>query len=458
MPIQRSQIEALAPDQSALTAAGKLLKPANWASLGTDSAAGLIWGECQGSGANPYRVMADLSDLGSKCTCPSRKFPCKHALALMWLCAESTERFAPGAVPEWVTDWLGRRRKSDASTPPKTGGASLSEALSAEADAPPDPQALAKKAAAAEKRAAKTKDTVLEATEELDAWIADQVRTGLAGFLADANARCRRIAARLVDGKAAGLASRVDEMPARLLQVSNDERATFALTYFSRLILLVRAFRQSPERPEIWREIVTAENRDDVLNNPDALRVNAIWEVAGERIETRRDGLVSHATWLKRMSGEADAPRFALLLDFYPASAGKRALAFVNGDVLQADVVFYPSSAPLRALIASRAPATPPGQNIADNTRAPLSDWRTLLQTHPWTDVAPLQLFAGRIGLDANNRAWWQPIGAAALPLDERPAEYTLGLEFDNATALWNGTRLHLLSAQSVHGRINFDA
>ena len=32
---------------------------------------------------SPYRTVADLAGPASKCTCPSRKFPCKHALGLM---------------------------------------------------------------------------------------------------------------------------------------------------------------------------------------------------------------------------------------------------------------------------------------------------------------------------------------------------------------------------------------
>jgi hypothetical protein len=37
----------------------------------------LIWGQCQGTGAHPYRVAADIEDGGSKCTCPSSKTPSK---------------------------------------------------------------------------------------------------------------------------------------------------------------------------------------------------------------------------------------------------------------------------------------------------------------------------------------------------------------------------------------------
>jgi hypothetical protein len=87
MALTLERIEALAPDQSSLAAARKLLKPAGWPTLAVGE--GLAWGECQGSGATPYRVVISEADHGYKCTCPSRKFPCKHSPALMWLRAEA---------------------------------------------------------------------------------------------------------------------------------------------------------------------------------------------------------------------------------------------------------------------------------------------------------------------------------------------------------------------------------
>src|SRR6201996_4637985 len=108
MALTLERIEALAPDQPSLLAARKLLKPSSWPTLGEDN--GLVWGECQGSGSTPYRVVVSELDGGYKCTCPSRKFPCKHSLALMWMRAEGRVAFTPASVPEWIKDWLGRRR------------------------------------------------------------------------------------------------------------------------------------------------------------------------------------------------------------------------------------------------------------------------------------------------------------------------------------------------------------
>src|SRR6185295_1957939 len=171
MGLTRSAVEAMAPDQSALTAASALLKPAKWPVRARSG--GLIWGECQGSGANPYRVVADTDEHGSKCTCPSRKFPCKHALALMWLFVDDGATFQDAEIPAWVNDWMGRRRKGAA--PPRTdapGDAkSMSAARDMSAEAPPDPKAEARKQAAADKRAQETRQSVRAATEDLDGWL-----------------------------------------------------------------------------------------------------------------------------------------------------------------------------------------------------------------------------------------------------------------------------------------------
>src|SRR6188768_2447043 len=81
--LTETQIDALAPDPAAAAAGRKLASPATWSGLGRDDAA--FWGECQGSAV--YRVVFERASLAYKCTCPSFKRPCKHALALGYLLA-----------------------------------------------------------------------------------------------------------------------------------------------------------------------------------------------------------------------------------------------------------------------------------------------------------------------------------------------------------------------------------
>ena len=465
MGLTLSTIEALAPDQSSLKAASKLMKPAKWPLRACENAGALIWGECQGSGANPYRVMADTSDQGYKCTCPSRKFPCKHVLALMWMYAEGAEAFGPAAIPEWVNDWLGRRRKTATAKPETKAGAkagaegkSLATALEAEEAAKPDPKAEARRKAAAEKRAAATRRSVLAATEEMEQWIADQLRTGLSAFLADLTERCRRIAARLVDAKAAALASRIDEMPARLLSLPAEQRIDAAIGELGKLVLLARAWRATPDDPELRRAVVTAETREQVLQDPEALRVAATWEVLGEQVSTLRDGLISQSTWFLNLE---DGPqRFALLLDFFPAATGRRGGAFTAGERFKAEFAFYRAGHPLRAVIAAREPADDAPRPWDVSAEAdPLAAFIAQQEAAPWSLSAPILIPAGRICAEPSGQQWWCAAdGAATLPLEGEVAPVALGMDLSGAAGIWSGTRLTLLAGQSDWGRLAFDA
>ena len=74
------QILRLAPDASAAKAGQGLSTAHKWRALGRRET--IVWGECQGSGKEPYQTQADLSEPAFRCSCPSRKFPCKHGLGL----------------------------------------------------------------------------------------------------------------------------------------------------------------------------------------------------------------------------------------------------------------------------------------------------------------------------------------------------------------------------------------
>lgn len=458
MIVDLKAVEALAPDQSSLTAAAGLRKPAKWSGAGISPDGQLIWAACAGSGANPYRVMADLADLGSKCTCPSRKFPCKHVLALLWMRADNSLAFAPGDTPDWVSEWLGRRRRTGGAVAPastSTVAKDMHAAVIVEADAPEDPKALARRTAAAEKRAAETEQALYDAVDALEGWIGDQLRLGLASFIDDATGRCRRIAARLVDGKAAVLAGRIDELPSRLLALPAGDRVRGAVIELGKLVLLARAFRTDPKNVEIRRSIGTAESRDALLENPETLRITATWEVVGEKTETRRDGLVSQTSWLLNLCD--NGPRFAVLLDYYPASAGRRNSVFTVGEQFDGELAFYPAQDPERAILLSRT--------SRENSDA---DWPVPFETsisrmiaerldaEPWLVEAPLLLPVGRIVMDANGGPWWKSkAGDDILPVEDIAEGPARAADLKCAVGIWTSGGLRMLAAQSAWGRID---
>lgn len=464
MEFDLKTIEALAPDQASLGAASKLTKRSSWPRLEKNEQQALIWGECQGSGSNPYRVVIDTGDHGYKCTCPSRKFPCKHTLALMWIAATAPASFAAAeSIPEWVNDWLSRRRKT---TPPpgqSTSGAaakSIDEAARTDQSAAvEDVAAVERREAAQRKRAEDTRQAVSAALDELDQWIADQLRLGVSGFIDGSSDRCRRIAARLVDMKATALAGRIDEIPSRLMALRIEERPDAAIRELGKLVLLAKAWRSAPDDPELKRLVSTSETREQVLANPDARQVESFWEVLGEKIESRRDGLVSHSTWLLDL--KSTTPQFAVLLDYFPASAGRRSNAFAPGDRFDARLVFYPSRKPLRALVAERM-----GEVISGAwpdfsfgaAKDPLATHASYQDAAPWIADCPLMLPPGAILVDDRGTGWWQaaddPQGIA-LPIAGAVNQTLLGLDLAATAALWDGARLDLLAAQSGFGRLD---
>src|SRR5262245_36756125 len=148
-------VEQLAPDAAAFKTAQSTAKPAKWSGLGRNER--LIWGECQGSGANPYQVRVDVVDVAYKCSCPSRKLPCKHTLALMLMMVD--DALPTANAPEFVEEWAGNRAKR----------AEAKQQRAAEgASAEPDPQARAK-------RVEKRENRIGTGLEQLQTWIADLV-------------------------------------------------------------------------------------------------------------------------------------------------------------------------------------------------------------------------------------------------------------------------------------------
>lgn len=94
-----------APDDASKGNARALANPAKWKSIGAfDSDEGEVaWGEITGSGGGVYHTRVEIDEPAFRCTCPSRKLPCKHSLALLLLRAKDPGAFkAP--PPEWALD------------------------------------------------------------------------------------------------------------------------------------------------------------------------------------------------------------------------------------------------------------------------------------------------------------------------------------------------------------------
>ena len=111
--ITEQQITALAPNPAAAANGRKISQKGGFVRLEASEDDTFFLGECIGSGAHNYITSADFLDPAQpvfRCTCPSRQYPCKHTLALLYEMM-SGKPFAIRAIPEDIQQ---KRQKKEA--------------------------------------------------------------------------------------------------------------------------------------------------------------------------------------------------------------------------------------------------------------------------------------------------------------------------------------------------------
>lgn len=364
------QVLALAPDASSRKAGTGLATAARWSGTGCSGTA--VWGLCAGSGSTPYQAVVDTAGPAFSCGCPSRKFPCKHTLALLllWAGGEVGPAAHGGGRPDWVTEWLDARRAREERTSPGGRGASGGG----------DPEAARRRA---ERRAGR----VAAGATELERRLADLLRDGLAGADREGYRRWDETAARMVDAQAPGLASRVRELGA--LAGSGGDWPSRLLEETALLHLLARGcLRQdalpAPLAATVRSRVGFTVDSAELLAGP---TVRDRWLVLA-RHDTADDRLTTRRTWLH---GEATG-RTALLLSFGAAGRAPEP-ALPVGLGLDAELAFHPGARPLRAVLGPRHDTplpgrVPPGVPVA----AALGAYGEALADDPWLEAWPVVL------------------------------------------------------------------
>lgn len=436
------QVMALAPDAASASAGQGLASARKWASFGRSERA--AWGLCQGSGKDPYQTRIDLSEPAFKCSCPSRKFPCKHGLGLMLMLAKEPGAFKQQEEPGWVAEWLaGRTERAEKKV----------ERAKEAAEKPVD-------AAAQAKRAAQRETRVSDGVAGCRVWLDDLVRRGLAAAQSESAATWDRMAARMVDAQTPGLAALVRRVPELIASGADWDVRT--LDHLGKVHLLLSAWDRIAELPaDLAGDVRTAlgwvQSKEEALA---ASGVSDRWIVQAQIVE-EEERLRVRRTWL---SGRQAGHR-ALILDF-AAGAAPMDQSLVTGTEFDAEIAFYPSRSPLRALVKSRGESTP-----VDAARAPgldltiedgLKSYATALAANPWIARWPLSLANVRLVRERGN---WFLVDSqnAALPLK---ASFAASLQLwrllsasgggaMNVWAEWDGEWALPLSA--VHNSFHYD-
>ena len=359
----RERVLALAPDAPSQRTAQSLASGRAWPATGAGT--GALWGECRGSAAAPYRAVVDLSGPAYRCSCPSRKFPCKHVLALLLLWAEGTVQDDAAGPPDWAASWLTART------------ARASRAPSGEPAEPKDAKAAARRAEQREIR-------VAAGLAELDRWLCDQARQGLAASQQAGYAHWDDIAARMVDAQAPGLAERLRALAS--VPHSGAGWDGRLLEEYALLHLLAVAYRRQGELPPPLRETVRSRigfslRQADVLAGGPPVRDH--WQVLARR-DLEQDRIRARRTWLRgRKTG-----RDALLLSFAAAGQPLDDSLTVGTDA-DADLVFYPGAVPLRAVVLAKHDDSHGGPPDGGPVTGLLAGYAAALAADPWLDSWP---------------------------------------------------------------------
>ena len=472
---------ALAPDDAAGRAAARLARPGPWS--GTGAAGDLVWGLCAGSGQDPYQAIVDLTGPAYRCSCPSRKFPCKHALGLLLLWAGGVVPDEP-APADYALAWQDSRREQSRSRS-LSGTNRPSSAEPADSGAVQNPAGVgglaagsaAKDTAGAARRAEERALRVAGGLAELREWLADQVRVGLAASVSAGGAggagsarsagsaggaggagmaaggHTGAIAARMVDAQAPGVAGVLRGLSA--VPTSGEDWPGRLLGEYARLHLLARAYERVGTLPSGLAAVVRSRvgyttSRQEVLTFP---AVTDHWVVIAVR-DLVEGTVPGRRVWVRGR----DTSRTAMLLTFAgngfwqdPETARLR-----PGTELHADLHYYPGQPALRALTGERhaVPAPAPCPEPAGDIDALLADWAAGLAADPWLTTWPALLTGTPVppGAAAGEHEPWYLLdeAGAALPLAEQESLWTLlavsGGSPVTVAGEWHGQRLLALT------------
>lgn len=323
MTLSEDQILALAPDEASKKAGLGLANLSKWVSKGANEKA--IWGECQGSGSKPYQAQIDLSNIAFKCSCPSRKFPCKHGLGLFLMYARHTSAFTTNNAPAWVTEWLEKRAEKQ-------------EKKAAKEDTPVDEAAQAKRQLARH-------DKVMQGITELQLWIKDIVRNGILSMPEKGFPWFENVAKRMVDAQAPGLANMVRQLGETNFFADNWQQPF--LEQLLKLYIVTEGYQQhhSGETPflhDLRSWIGFTINQEELKEQPG---ITDTWIVLAKQ-SNEVDNITTEKYWLYGM----EQKKYALVLQFVVRGQGSQ-LTLTPGLYIQAELVFFPSVNPMRALI-----------------------------------------------------------------------------------------------------------
>ena len=243
-------------------------------------------------------------------------------------------------------------------------------------------------------------ERVAAGLDELDQWLRDQVRTGIADLGRGGYGPLDQMAARMVDAQAPGVAGMLRSLPGELAGEGWPGRL---LEQLGALHLLVAAHRRVDELPPALAATVRPRvgypvRKADVLAGP---AVTDHWFAVGA-VDSLDYRLVSRRVWLYG----ATTGRWALLLSFVPPGAFLDD-SVAAGQRLHANLHFYPGSGQYRALLGERWDVLERADPPRPETYAELLErFADLLAADPWATRMPAVVHAAAVPPERSGGRW----------------------------------------------------
>lgn len=353
-----------------------LAKASRWRNLGAHQ--GRIWGECRSMGASYFKVALDLKSDKSYCSCPSPEASLVYQKALSFLLHDQSELFSQaGETPDWVALRLEEGKK-----------------MTSEAE----------RSKLRERNRDQRIEQMAQGAEDLKEWLTELMRTGLAIAFEQGPEFWSAMSSRLVDAKLGSIGKRIEQWPS-LFELDN---------WPERLLLEIGELYRMTRVWEQYDLLKEEEKWDLLLSSGLNLRKEEVrkmdcrpgqWRVWHIRYR-EEDRLQSRRVWFQ----EETSGQFALLLDYLWDKRGEFEGDWNPGDLVPANLSFYPSAFPLRAVFHSQLPGkvfrevVP--QHAMRSAQQLASHFAKALSRQTWLRQLPVILEAGILFQEKGNWNW----------------------------------------------------
>ena len=208
------QILGLAPDQFTLRASRGVADQQRWVSLHQDGAT--LWGIFPNGRQKTGETAVFLPSLSLTCSCNSRKFPCRHSVGLLLLWQQQAKQFTSHPPLRHLATWAKQQQMQHNRSAEEHGRILLTQ---------PPKQRL---------------EQLQAGLHELELWLTDMVRHGLASLSDRPKSYWETMAHRLVDAQATALAQELRSMAN--IPITQPNWPEDYLKRIGRLYLIIQGF------------------------------------------------------------------------------------------------------------------------------------------------------------------------------------------------------------------------